>query len=131
MTCKDCIHYEACEISSVYFGEEKGNNVFREYEKRKNVELDCDQFKDKSRFVELPCRCENCIYSTTLDAHCELNRTLYLHCSLWRGDEINNVWHKYKKYYKDYSIVEKDGYCDDAECKLMEVKINERSIDLD
>lgn len=65
MTCKDCVHYEACEISSVYFGEEKGSKSFREYEKRQNVELDCDQFKDKTQLVELPCKVGDILYEIT------------------------------------------------------------------
>lgn len=44
-SCKDCIHYEACEISSVYFGDTAGSEKFREYERRTNVELDCEQFQ--------------------------------------------------------------------------------------
>lgn len=73
MTCKDCVHYEACEISSVYFGEEKGSKSFREYEKRQNVELDCDQFKDKTQLVELPCKINERLYyaNKTLDEVCE------------------------------------------------------------
>ena len=53
MTCIDCVHYEACDISAVYFGGEKGSKSFREYEKRQNVELDCEQFKDKTRFLNI------------------------------------------------------------------------------
>lgn len=73
MTCKDCVHYEACEISSVYFGEEKGSKSFREYEKRQNVELDCDQFKDKTQLVELPCKINERLYyaNKTLNEVCE------------------------------------------------------------
>lgn len=36
MTCKDCIHYDMCEI--LPFTEDKGK--------------ECDYFKDKSRFIE-------------------------------------------------------------------------------
>lgn len=104
MTCRDCIHYDICY--ELTFHEPNGEIVGREA---------CEHYKNKRTIIETPCRCEDCHYSTPLDAHCELDRTLYLHCNLWRGDEIKNVWHKYKKYYKDYSIVEKDGYCDSAE----------------
>ena len=57
-------------------------------------------------------RCQNCIHAEPLDHNCELSTKHYLHCRLWRGEETKNVWHKYKKYYKDYSLVERDGYCD-------------------
>lgn len=56
-------------------------------------------------------RCINCKFATELDKHCEINRTAYLHCGLWRGDETRNVWHKYKKYCKDYSLVGHDDFC--------------------
>ena len=65
-------------------------------------------------------RCRDCKFATELDAHCELNRKSYKHCSLLRGDETQNVWHKYKKYYKDYSIVELDEFCSYGERKCEE-----------
>ena len=57
-------------------------------------------------------RCQNCVHAEPLDRNCELSTTHYMHCKLWRGEETKNVWHKYKKYYKDYSLVERGGYCD-------------------
>jgi hypothetical protein len=56
-------------------------------------------------------RCKDCKFAIELDKHCEINRTTYKHCTLLRGDETKYVWHKYKKYYKDYSIVELDEFC--------------------
>lgn len=64
--------------------------------------------------IVLLCKCQDCVYSVPLDNNCELNSNVYLHCTLGRGEQTKNVWHKYKKYYKDYSIVERDGFCDDA-----------------
>lgn len=57
-------------------------------------------------------RCQDCIYAVPFDRNCELNTSAYLHCGLLRGEEVKNVWHKYKKYYKDYSVVDCDGFCD-------------------
>ena len=62
-------------------------------------------------------RCKDCNFATELDKHCDINRTAYKHCSLLRGDETRNVWHKYKKYYKDYSLVEADDFCSYGERK--------------
>lgn len=62
-------------------------------------------------------RCKDCKYSRELDKHCEINRNGYLHCALLKGDETKYVWHKYKKYYKDYSLVEPDDYCSYGERK--------------
>ena len=61
--------------------------------------------------VIVPIRCKDCIHAIELDKHCDINRTAYKHCTLLRGDETKYVWHKYKKYYKDYSIVEPNDYC--------------------
>lgn len=61
-------------------------------------------------------RCKDCIYRVPLDKHCNLS-PYYKHCTEWHGEETKNVWHKYKKYYKDYSIVEPDGYCSFGERK--------------
>ena len=60
-------------------------------------------------------RCQNCIHAEPLDRNCELNGSVYMHCKLWRGEEEKNVWHKYKKYYKDYSLVERDWFCSSGE----------------
>ena len=59
-------------------------------------------------------RCQNCVHAEPLDRNCEINTCFYMHCKLYRGEETKNVWHKYKKYYKDYSLVERDGFCSDG-----------------
>lgn len=57
MTCKDCIHYEACKTTASYFGCSTNNShTFATYELRQEIEKDCADFKDKSRFIELPCK---------------------------------------------------------------------------
>jgi hypothetical protein len=71
--------------------------------------------KKKPDLVEVV-RCENCVHSRKLAPHCEIN-SHYLHCGLWRGEETKNVWHKYKKYTADYSIVEPTDYCSYGERK--------------
>jgi hypothetical protein len=72
--------------------------------------------------VILPIRCKDCIHAVELDKHCDISRTAYRHCGLLRGEETKYVWHKYKKYYKDYSIVDLDGFCDAGELKEREGK---------
>ena len=56
-------------------------------------------------------RCHDCIHAVPLERNCELNTCLFMHCNLWSGDETKNVWHKYKRFYKDYSLVEHDDFC--------------------
>ncbi len=53
-TCKECIHYEACEY----------------WLKKENKHLGavegfvCEFFKDRSKFIELPCNIGDTVYST-------------------------------------------------------------------
>lgn len=48
--CKDCVHYEVCNRI--------GNKILNGFEV-------CDQFKDKSRFVELPCKVGDIVYKVS------------------------------------------------------------------
>lgn len=102
MTCKDCVHVEMCHLERCYQDDR--------FEHKYEIETHCEEFKNKADFVEVV-RCKDCIHATEFDQHCELNRFAYRHCELWKGDETRNVWHKYKKYYRDYSIVEGDEFC--------------------
>ena len=95
-SCKDCIHRELCNVHGYIDADE------------------CGVFKNKADVVKVV-RCKDCIYSQELDKHCEINCSAYRHCNMWRGEEEKNVWHSYKKYRKDYSIVELDGFCDMGE----------------
>ena len=49
MTCKDCLHYEACFHFAKNIGIVVDFNIDGADER-------CDQYQDKSRFVELPYR---------------------------------------------------------------------------
>ena len=64
-----------------------------------------------SKGVTIPVRCGECVHAVPLDRNCELNSSIYMHCNQLRGELENNVWHKYKKYYKDYSLVDRDDFC--------------------
>ena len=71
MTCKDCIHYDLCRsYSRIQLGWH-GNSVHYV----ENIEEICKDFKDRSRFVELPIKpgekvfyfdTEGRIYETTV-----------------------------------------------------------------
>lgn len=50
MKCENCIHYDACKKISDVHGLAFGNSPF------------CDRFKDKSLFVELPCKIGETVY---------------------------------------------------------------------
>ena len=93
-TCKDCLHINVCKDYASY---------------DKDSIISCDNFKNKSDYAPVV-RCENCKHSCELAPHSEIS-PYYRHCNLWRGEETKNVWHKYKKYYADYSIVEPTDFC--------------------
>ena len=60
MTCKDCIHYEACH--DMYYEE----HATRHFDPEKhNAEKECGYFKDRSRFVELPCKLGDTLFVPT------------------------------------------------------------------
>lgn len=62
-------------------------------------------------------RCRDCINAEPLERNCEVNTSFYMHCRLWHGEECKNVWHKYKRYYRDYSLVQHDDFCSSGERK--------------
>ena len=53
-SCKDCIHYEACK-----------SQVPRTFWDSETFYHDCKYFKDRNRFVELPCKVGDTIYEIT------------------------------------------------------------------
>jgi len=65
-TCKDCVHVEVCcsYLSTAY---NKYKLATPDFELLKNIECDdCEHFKDRSRFVELPCRVGDKVYLDNL-----------------------------------------------------------------
>lgn len=58
MTCKDCMHYDAC-LSRISFMMDYDdiNDMFI-----KDIEKRCNQFKDKSKYIELPCKVGDTVY---------------------------------------------------------------------
>ena len=55
MTCKDCVHYEVCKyyIETALDGLDYKLNMIAD---------GCEDFKDRSRFVELPCKVGDTVY---------------------------------------------------------------------
>ena len=54
MTCKDCLHLTICD----YLASVEGNNIMFWYEAAEK----CSFFKNKSHFMELPCRVGETVY---------------------------------------------------------------------
>ena len=49
MTCKDCVHFDLCVELNAYDGEDI---------------VDCEFFKDRSKFVELPCKAGDYLFES-------------------------------------------------------------------
>lgn len=58
MTCKDCVCSDVCI-------ETRDQIQMLAYQSRNDVEKVCSNFKDKSRFVELPCKVGDILYEIT------------------------------------------------------------------
>ncbi|MDE6469746.1 MAG: hypothetical protein K2L19_01815 [Eubacterium sp.] len=56
MTCKDCIHYDVCKYKFHHLNE--SHYILDS----KNIEIVCKSFKDKSKYIELPCKVGDTIY---------------------------------------------------------------------
>lgn len=65
MTCKNCLYYEMCKICNSF--DECGDPV--RYDMCKRGE--CEFFKEKSRFVELPCKVGDTFYAPIRGEICE------------------------------------------------------------
>ena len=101
---------------------EKITEILKAFTKKHNISASSvilEEYAEEliANGVILPIWCKNCIHAVELDKHCDISRTAYKHCTLLRGDETKYVWHKYKKYYKDYSIVSLDDFCSEGELK--------------
>ncbi|HAG04065.1 MAG TPA: hypothetical protein DCG28_01380 [Lachnospiraceae bacterium] len=62
-TCNNCVHSGICAIQlEPHYVLDRAQKLMRE---SNNVEHECLYFKDRSRFVELPCKIENKLYLST------------------------------------------------------------------
>ncbi len=59
MTCKDCVHFEVC--ANVYC------EVTAETEIKNTHNKPCFYFKDKSKYIELPCKVGDTVYEVGTD----------------------------------------------------------------
>lgn len=84
MCCKDCLHYEACREMLRAFdcpvpGDDGGLGV----------EKSCNTFKDRTRFVELPCKVGDTVY--VINRH--LNKIFectVISLGVGRGSDLKN-----------------------------------------
>lgn len=70
MTCKDCYHYDACKCVNSKLDEMYGN--------RNGTQYGCGYFKDKSRFIELPCKVGATVYVLEYEDDCAVDYSGYI-----------------------------------------------------
>ena len=79
MTCKECIHYEACDWFGHIYVEEMAD--------------DCLRFKPKSRFIELPCEVGQTVYIVMGDKRIEQPYEYKVIAIWWSADKDCNNAH--------------------------------------
>ena len=72
-TCKDCIHYEVCKdyIETLAKAKNADLEAISKWldemtSKSAQTDCECEHFKDRSRFVELPCKVGDKVYLDNL-----------------------------------------------------------------
>lgn len=107
MTCKDCLGFDFCKIKDPIL---KGycTMFYDEYSADNNVEINCHKYKDKSKFIELPCKVGDKVYFIeqcnqvyeliesnifAIDIHKQVTYfdTIEKHTILY-SDEYNKTW---------------------------------------
>ncbi len=83
MTCKDCFHYEACKF---YTDKTKFNLP-------KNAE-NCNNFKDKSKVIELPCKSDETVYQIQYPWGMSILKVAGIHL-FWNQTETRVRRHSY------------------------------------
>ena len=73
-SCKDCVHVEVCCEKNLHVA--VGMNIIPRF-KYKRIEQECKNFKDRSRFVELPC---------DIISKAEIKRELSAQCAVKKID---------------------------------------------
>ena len=60
MTCKDCLHYEACK--GTYFSAKEYSGILYEFDGEMYGDSGCEDFTDRSEWVHLPCKIGDTVY---------------------------------------------------------------------
>ena len=85
MTCNDCLHAEVCGTFAI------ASEIF-EISSPERTASSCNDFKDRSRFVELPCKVGDTVYSIykgDIEAHI-VNRLEF--CTVGNNSECQDYF---------------------------------------
>ena len=89
-SCKDCVHYEACKMFFVATNQGITEEKIKQAE---NDLTDCEQFKAKSRFVELPCKVGDVLWicSSVRGVFSAKVRTFFIGHPSFQGEPDNSI----------------------------------------
>ena len=96
MTYKDCVHYNVCAINGI----DVENTTFKK-------ELCCGDFKDKSRFIELPCKVGDSIFY--------IHRSSQGNIYILKADVLGvivSIYEEFKRIYLRIIFEDSRGYTD-------------------
>ena len=96
MTYKDCVHYNVCAINGI----DVDNTTFKK-------ELCCGDFKDKSRFIELPCKVGDSIFY--------IHRSSQGNIYILKADVLGvivSIYEEFKRIYLRIIFEDSRGYTD-------------------
>ena len=101
MTCKDCLYYDFCNDYNEY------PDYIQHCEQTMGTEFKCSHFKDKSSFIELPCRAGETLYRIVGNEGIGFS---ILQATAWRVELDANDFTKVKRFVilMDSSYTEKD-----------------------
>lgn len=95
MTCKDCVHFELCDMESAVY-----NFNFPE------TADDCSFFNDKSQYIKLPCKVGDTVY--VIDDHYGLIECIVNEIHVGVGNELY-----YNLFYYEQTTDEPDELIDE------------------
>lgn len=61
MTCKDCLHYEACK-GTYYTAKDCDNIALYDFDGEMYADSGCEDFTNRSEWVHLPCKVGDTVY---------------------------------------------------------------------
>ena len=92
-SCKDCVHVEVCCEKNLHVA--VGMNIIPRF-KYKRIEQECEHFKNRARFVELPFQLGDDVYCT---------RMFKIYKKTVKKIELDD---------EGIAIITEDGYCIDS-----------------
>ena len=108
MTCEDCVHYEVC----VFYSEQWNISMWNTSPQK------CHMFKDKSKFIELPCRVGDKVY---VISRCE-NISMFFDNDYFNGTGATECPFEDDCMFED---------CDNNNIRILETCISAFAIDED